>query len=116
MTAENLAKYRLDPNVDFWRELKNGADNFEVTKHEVAIGVCNMHYVFNAKPADGESSTPTAPCPALRRDEMVHDEVVAKEALDDARIVELVGTGVAAVSYCLCRWRPEPGLQGREDR
>ena len=97
MTAENLAKYRLDPNIDFWRELKNGADNFEVTKHEVAVGVCNMHYMFNARPADGQSFDPTAPCPVLRRDEMVHDEVVAKEARDDARIAELVGTGVAAV-------------------
>ena len=22
MTAENLAKYRLDPNIDFWKQLK----------------------------------------------------------------------------------------------
>ena len=63
MTADNIAKYRLDPNIDFWRELKNGADNFEVTKHEVAVGVCNTHYVFNAKPANGESFDPSAPAP-----------------------------------------------------
>ena len=31
MTPENMAKYRLDPNIAFWKELKNGADHFEVT-------------------------------------------------------------------------------------
>ncbi len=112
MTAENLAKYRLDPNVDFWRELKNGADNFEVTKHEVAVGVCNMHYVFNAKPANGESFDPAAPCPVLRRDEMVHDEVVAREARDDARIAELVGTGVAAVHTAYADGGQNPVFKG----
>ena len=61
MTAENLAKYRLDPNIDFWKQLKEGSDNFEVTKQEVAVGVCNKHYVFNAVPANGRISTPTGP-------------------------------------------------------
>src|SRR6202044_884992 len=37
MTAENLAKHRLDPNADFWRQLKNGADHFEVTKAEIPV-------------------------------------------------------------------------------
>lgn len=97
MTAENFAKYRLDPNIDFWRELKKGTDNFEVTKQEVAVNVCDMHYVFNAKPAMGQSFDPSGPCPSLQRDEMVHDEVVAKEARDDARIAELVAGGLPAV-------------------
>jgi murein L,D-transpeptidase YafK len=112
MTAENLAKYRLDPNIDFWRELKNGADNFEVTKHEVAVGVCNMHYVFNARAADGQSFDPTAPCPALRRDEIVHDEVVAKQARDDARVAELVGSGVVAVHTAYADGGQNPVFKG----
>ena len=41
MTAENLAKERLDPNIAFWKELKNGYDHFEVTKAEVPVVVCN---------------------------------------------------------------------------
>lgn len=97
MTAENFAKYRFDPNIAFWRELKTGTDNFEVTKEEVAVNVCNMHYIFNAKPAAGQSFDPTGPCPAVQRDEMVHDEVIAKEARDDAKIADLIGGGVAAV-------------------
>src|ERR1700723_2164443 len=34
MTAENLAKHRLDPNAEFWKQLKKGPDPFEVTKTE----------------------------------------------------------------------------------
>ena len=65
MTAENLAKHRLDPNIDFWMQLKNGADHFEVTKTEPSVLVCGKHYVFGAH-ADGDVS-PRAPCPALQR-------------------------------------------------
>ena len=32
MTAENLAKHRLDPNIAFWKNLKEGSDTFEVTE------------------------------------------------------------------------------------
>src|ERR1700736_3212727 len=46
MTAENLAKHRLDPNIAFWKELKNGSDHFEVSKTEPPVGVCGKHYVF----------------------------------------------------------------------
>ena len=31
MTAENLAKHRADPNIAFWKNLKEGSDYFEVT-------------------------------------------------------------------------------------
>ena len=35
MTAENLAKNRKNPNIGFWRNLKDGSDTFEVTKQPV---------------------------------------------------------------------------------
>ena len=31
-TAANLARHRSDPNMPFWRNLKEGADRFEITK------------------------------------------------------------------------------------
>jgi murein L,D-transpeptidase YafK len=34
MTAENMVKYRSDPNIGFWRQLKEGSDRFEATGHE----------------------------------------------------------------------------------
>ena len=93
MTAENLAKYRLDPHIAFWKELKVGNDNFDVTKQEVAVGVCNQHYVFNAQAADGSALDPNAPCPALKQDETVALAVKAKEAKDNVEAVKLVAAG-----------------------
>lgn len=97
MTPENLAKYRLDPNIAFWKELKTGSDNFEVTKRDVSVGVCDGHYVFNAVPENGRSFDPNGPCPPLKRDEFVQDEVIAKQKRDDAKVAELVAEGIPAV-------------------
>ena len=91
MTPENMAKYRLDPNIDFWKELKNGADHFEVTKTEPPVVICGKHYVFGAT-ASGEVSA-NAPCPALHKDEEVEALVADKEAKDDAKVAELIAKG-----------------------
>src|SRR5579872_4814077 len=64
MTAQNMAKFRLDPNIDFWKNLKEGSDHFEVTKTEPSVLVCGKRYVFDAT-ASGEVSG-KAPCPALK--------------------------------------------------
>ena len=48
MTAENMAKFGLDPNIEFWKNLKDGSDHFEVTKAEPSVLVCGKHYVFDA--------------------------------------------------------------------
>ena len=93
MTAENMAKYRLDPNIAFWKELKNGADHFEVTKAEPSVVVCGKHYVFGATAKDEVSAT--APCPALQKDEDVEALVAEKEAKDDAKVAELIAKGKA---------------------
>jgi murein L,D-transpeptidase YafK len=97
MTAENLAKYRLDPNIDFWNQLKEGADNFEVTKQEVDVGVCNKHYVFNAVPGDGSHFDATGACPPLKRNDETQAEVAAKQKRDEAKIAEFVAQGVRPV-------------------
>jgi len=97
MTAENLAKYRLDPNISFWKQLKEGSDNFDVTKQDVAVGVCDRRYVFNAAPADGSQLNPGGPCPALKYDEDVHKQVLARRAQDEAKIAALAGQGVRPI-------------------
>ena len=63
MTAENLAKHRLNPNIAFWKELKNGADHFDVTLTEPKVAVCGKHYVFGATAAHEVS--PAEACPKL---------------------------------------------------
>ncbi|MEN9709142.1 MAG: hypothetical protein RIQ68_1550, partial [Pseudomonadota bacterium] len=39
MTAENLAKHRFDPNIKFWKTLKEGADQFEVSQRETKVSI-----------------------------------------------------------------------------
>jgi murein L,D-transpeptidase YafK len=92
MTAENLAKYRLDPNIGFWKQLKDGSDNFEVTKQEVAVGVCNKQYAFNASAADGSPLDPSGACPILKYN-AAHADVLAKQKRDDGKVAELVAQG-----------------------
>jgi murein L,D-transpeptidase YafK len=97
MTAENLAKYRLDPNISFWKQLKEGSDNFEVTKQDVAVGVCDKHYVFNAIPVNGSELNAAGPCPAFKRDDDVQKEVATRSSRDEAKIAELVADGVRPI-------------------
>ena len=46
LTPKNLVKHRMDPNYNFWKNLKEGSDYFEVTGKEPAVGVCGGRYVF----------------------------------------------------------------------
>ena len=97
MTPENLARHRLDPNIAFWKQLKEGNDHFEVSKREPEVGVCGKHYVFDAKAANGQRLDPEAACPPLKRDSEVAALVAEKQARDDAKIAELATSGVKPV-------------------
>ena len=63
MTAANMARYRNDPNYEFWKMLKVGYDHFEVTRVPPKVDVCEKRYVFNQVPMDGKPFNPTGPCP-----------------------------------------------------
>jgi len=114
MTAENLAKHRLDPNIAFWKEIKNGADHFEVTKTEPEVLVCGKHYVFGAhSDADIDAS---APCPAnLQRDDQVEAAVAEKEASDGASVAALVAQGVKPVKLVYQDGGQNAAFAGRDD-
>jgi murein L,D-transpeptidase YafK len=65
MTSANLARHRNNPNVPFWRMLKEGSDHFEVTRQEPKIDVCARRYIFNAVPNDPmKPFDPAKVCPA----------------------------------------------------
>ncbi|MER8437749.1 murein L,D-transpeptidase [Mesorhizobium sp. M1312] len=64
MTAANMARYRKDPNYEFWKMLKVGYDNFEITKVPPKVNVCEKRYVFNQVAPDGATFDPTGACPA----------------------------------------------------
>jgi murein L,D-transpeptidase YafK len=74
MTAENLAKHRLDPNIAFWKNLKEGADAFEVTKDEVRVAAGRGRYEFNIDPEAASV-------------------VAQKRAQDEQEVAELVAKG-----------------------
>jgi murein L,D-transpeptidase YafK len=74
MTAENLAKHRMDQNIAFWKNLKEGYDTFEVTKDEVQVAVGRGRYEFNADPETASV-------------------VAQKRAQDEQEVAELVAKG-----------------------
>ena len=114
MTAENLAKHRADPNIAFWKELKEGSDHFDVTRQEPLVNVCNRKYQFNASPVDpGASLSADSVCPPLKQDEIIKAEVSAKAARDDARVAELVSAGTQAVKVVYADGGQHPSFASR---
>jgi murein L,D-transpeptidase YafK len=96
MTAENLAKHRLDPHIAFWKMLKEGADHFEVTKQEPEVGVCGKHYVFDV--ANSSRLDPAGPCPTtLATNPQIEDAVATKERQDETQVAALVAKGVKPI-------------------
>lgn len=79
MTPKNLAQHRLDPNIGFWKNLKEGSDVFEVTKEEPRIAVAAGRYQFNPG------------------DEIVTAAVRQKQAQDEQKVAELVAEGVKPI-------------------
>ena len=63
MTAANMARYRNDPNYEFWTMLKEGYDHFEITKVPPKVDVCEKRYVFNRIPEGDAAFSPTGACP-----------------------------------------------------
>ncbi len=98
MTAENLAKHRLDPNIKFWKELKEGSDQFEVSKQETKVSICSRRYVFGATASDGRAvKDGLAVCPPMDVDRQLAAEVAEKQKQDDAKVADLVASGVKPV-------------------
>jgi murein L,D-transpeptidase YafK len=60
MTPANFAKHRNNPNVPFWKMLKEGNDHFEITRQEPAVEVCEKRYVFNAQAPQQQNFTPAS--------------------------------------------------------
>ncbi|WP_189491170.1 L,D-transpeptidase family protein [Limoniibacter endophyticus] len=65
MTPANMARYKDDPNIEFWKMLKEGYDHFEITKVPPKVDVCDKKYVFNQMTLDGQPISPTSACPVM---------------------------------------------------
>ncbi|MEP3523925.1 MAG: murein L,D-transpeptidase family protein [Hyphomicrobiales bacterium] len=64
MTAENMALFRDNEFMPFWRTLKVGYEHFELTKVAPKVDACNRGYIFNAVETDGGSFNANNECPA----------------------------------------------------
>jgi hypothetical protein len=87
MTPENMAKHRKDPNMDFWRMLKEGYDHFEVTHQEPKIDVCSKRYVFDSVPQEGVTFSPGGECPKMTVPDPIRVAVAEKEKKDDEETI-----------------------------
>jgi murein L,D-transpeptidase YafK len=96
-TSQNMARYRLDDNMPFWKNLKEGADHFDVTKREPQVAVCSKRYVFNASAPDGSRLEASSPCPTLKQDESIVAAVSQKAKEDEVKVAELVSVGTKPV-------------------
>jgi murein L,D-transpeptidase YafK len=69
MTEANLARFEGNPNMPFWRTMKQGYDFFEKYRLPPTVAVCERRYVVNVKmsPADASSIRPDGRCPRFQR-------------------------------------------------
>jgi murein L,D-transpeptidase YafK len=94
MTPTNMAKHRDNPNMAFWRMLKEGNDHFEVTRQEPKVEVCDKRYVFNAIPFDPvQGFSPQRSCPVYDQPVEVVQAVKAKRDADNKEFSALVARG-----------------------
>jgi hypothetical protein len=104
MTPANMAKHRNNPNMPFWKMIKEGWDHFEVTRQEPKVDFCEKKYVFDAVKAPDAKRDPvfdaSAKCPAYVIPDEVADAVREKQQEDQVETAKLIskGTPVARIN------------------
>jgi murein L,D-transpeptidase YafK len=83
MTPQRLAAYSTNPHLDFWQNIKEGYDRFELAKVPPSWDVCEKKYVFDLKKEDGTPLDAAAACPP-RSGDALWTAVQAKQSADDA--------------------------------
>src|SRR5258705_8347562 len=109
MTPLNMAKNRNNPNMPFWRMIKEGYDHFEVTRQEPKVDFCERKYVFDAEKAPDARRDPvfdaSAKCPAYVIPQEVAEAVRDKQQQDQADTAKLISRGTPVA-------RANPGIDG----
>jgi murein L,D-transpeptidase YafK len=104
MTPINMAKHRNNPNMPFWKMIKEGYDHFEVTRQEPKVDFCEKKYVFDAVKAPDAKRDPvfeaSAKCPAYVIPDEIADAVRDKQQEDQLETARLIsrGTPVARIN------------------
>jgi murein L,D-transpeptidase YafK len=97
MTPVNMARHRNNPNMPFWKMIKEGYDHFEVTRQEPKVDFCEKKYVFDAVKSPDAKRDPvfeaSAKCPAYVIPDEVADAVRQKQREEEAETAKLVAKG-----------------------
>jgi murein L,D-transpeptidase YafK len=97
MTPTNMAKHRNNPNMPFWRMIKEGYDHFEVTRQEPKVDFCEKKYVFDAVKPPNAKREPvfdaSAKCPAYVIPDELADAVREKQQEEQAETAKLIARG-----------------------
>jgi murein L,D-transpeptidase YafK len=97
MTPLNMAKHRNNPNMPFWKMIKEGYDHFEVTRQEPKVDFCEKKYVFDAVKAPDAKRDPvfeaSAKCPAYVIPDEIASGVREKQERDQAETAKLIAKG-----------------------
>jgi murein L,D-transpeptidase YafK len=98
MTPANLARHRNNPNMAFWKMIKDGDDHFLVSHMEPKVDVCDRRYVFDAVPPANSTKpllfSPTGRCPAFDIDPQVAEAAMDKKRNDDYQLAQLISKDV----------------------
>ncbi|MGB7576623.1 MAG: murein L,D-transpeptidase family protein, partial [Pseudolabrys sp.] len=101
MTAMNMAKHRNNPNIAFWKMLKEGYDHFGATHQEPKVAVCDRRYVFDAASPDNSSRplsfNAKAACPAYQLDKNLADAINDHQRQEQRKMAEYIANGVSTV-------------------
>jgi murein L,D-transpeptidase YafK len=98
MTPVNMARHRNNPNMPFWKMIKEGYDHFEVTRQEPKVDFCEKKYVFDAVKAPDATRDPvfdaSAKCPVYVVPNEVAEAVHEKQQEDEAETAKLIAKGI----------------------
>ena len=113
MTPVNMAKHRNNPNMPFWKMIKEGYDHFEVTRQEPKVDFCEKKYVFDAIKAPNAKSDPvfdaSAKCPVYAIPDDIAEAVREKQQQEQAETAKLVAKGTPVA-------RTNTGIDGGMNR
>jgi murein L,D-transpeptidase YafK len=97
MTPLNMAKHRNNPNIAFWKMIKEGYDHFEITHQEPKVDFCEKKYVFDAAKASDATRDlvfdASAKCPAYVIPDEIANAVRERQQEEQAETTKLIAKG-----------------------
>ncbi len=109
LTPKNMFEHREDKHFAFWKMLKVGYDQFEVTRRPPIIEVCGGKYRFNVVSDKGRKFSARASCPPMymrqstalaytkvkQRDDTAFDKLLARSEGREAQSISNLSVAMA---------------------